>query len=322
MKKFIKKILASTLALASTLSFSVNAEPFSRLSYRVFSVAIVGNDIVNGRPTELEPEYNKHFIDGLGKAGVRLENFEGAEVIDENHVMAGNTKFDRTSIVLNKYSTYIVRFYDLTVCDNPKEVIKDCQYAFCPYKIDTNESYEDWTARSTRLRNFVKNENEMCDLHFVGIVDGERTEEINDYFHEVGIIARNKLDIYKWRQTVDSHGIYTSDFERRCIRFMNGMMSWGGTRRCEFEECMGKEVPGVNPLREIALREIEQRQRQEEQQRRNFQINQKVTSENSPSEVAKKNQEEMNYVIPLVASIAIISLAGYLALKHKTPKRQ
>ena len=245
-----------------------------------------------------------------------MENFDGAEVIDENHVMAGNTEFDRTSIVLNEYSTYIVRFYDLSTCDNPKEVIKDCQYAFCPYKLDINESYEDWEARSTRLRDYVKEQNEMCDLHFVGIIDGERTEEIDDYLCETGKIAVAELDIYKWYQTVDAHGIYTSDFERGCIENVMSKVWWVEPRISEFKKCMGKEVPTIN-----LLREIEQRQQQKEQQRRNLQVNQKVTSENSPS-VVEKNQEEMNYVILLVASIAIISLAGYLALKRKTPKRQ
>lgn len=241
--KIFSKLAAFVLAISSASNFSVSAckQPFPTGSFRVFNVAVIGSDIVDGRPTG---EENKRAIDYLCSVGARLENFIGVETFGTNTVTIGSKILPRTSVLVEQN---IFCFYDVVGPYSPgitsDVILQECPYAICPYRLDLAETPDKWQERMKRLRDFVKGKNEMCDLKFLGIIDGGRTEEISTYMGDVSPIAYRNLDIYKYQQTVNADYIFTGTFLEDCRRIVLLCTKWD--REEEFMCLMHKGFPEI-----------------------------------------------------------------------------
>ena len=248
-QKIFPRVTALMLAVVSTFGFFAKAvkPPLPRGDYRVFNVAIIGSDVVGDRAIEESPGFNKNIIENLCNVGTKLENFAEVGVLDENKISLAGRELPRSSMILPE-QRIIFCYYDVAnVYTNP-EVIRECPYALCPYTLNLSESYDAWTVRSTRLRDFVKTRNEMCDLRYSTVVEGEFTEEIGRYIDAVNEIAARSLDVYEYQQTVECRGavLHGSD-PARYARVINDTIYWD--REEEFKQCMGKSFPTITCYR-------------------------------------------------------------------------
>lgn len=201
---------------------------FPRGCYKIFNVAVVSDD------TSTE----KTVIDNMCHVGSKLENFSGVEVLSSNEIEISEKRLPRTSILMpDKHVAFC--FYDVTNTD----IIKECPYAICPYKVDITVSYDEWIKRMTEFRDLVKGKNKMCDLRFLGVVNGEYTEEVGDYVTKTQQFACRGLDIYNYQQTVNTDWIYTSKFKEDCQRILGTFIEWD--REMVFKQCMGKDFPKI-----------------------------------------------------------------------------
>lgn len=253
MKKIFSKIVASILTVTSISSPLVSAHKteMPKGTYRVFNIAVIGSDIVDGKPVEQRPGFNQYVMDSLCSVGTKFENFDGFEVINDNEISLGNKKLPRTSASIKNN---IFCFYDITKYS--PDLIRECSHAICPYKLDTAETLDNWKERMTRLRDFVKTRNEMCDLRFLGIVDGDYTDEtcpkeINDYILRAQRIACDGLDIYIYQQTVNTNWIFVSKIGE-IQHFVESIITWDRERL--FKEYTGKDFlrimknDGIKPV--------------------------------------------------------------------------
>ena len=212
MKKIFFKIVASILTVTSISSPLVRAHKteMPKGTYRVFTIAVIGSDIVDGKPIEQNPGFNQYVMDSLCSVCTKLENFNGFEVINDNEISLGDQRLPRASASIKNN---IFCFYDITKYG--PDLIRECSHAICPYKLDTAETLDNWKERMTRLRDFVKTRNEMCDLRFLGIIDGYTNktypEEISDYILHIHDLASHVLDIYKYQQTVNAEEIFSDE---------------------------------------------------------------------------------------------------------------
>lgn len=244
MKKIFSKIVASILTVTSISSSLVRAHKteMPKGTYRVFNIAVIGSDIVDGKPIEQNPGFNQYVMDSLCSVGTKLEKFNGFEVINDNEVSLGDQRLPRASASIKNN---IFCFYDITKYSS--DLIRECSHAICPYKLDTAETLDNWKERMTRLRDFVKTRNEMCDLRFLDIIDGDYTdetcpEEVGDYIIRAQRIACDELDIYRYQQTVNTEKIYSGETSMRkdCEFIIEAVfLSWDRERL--FKEYTGKD---------------------------------------------------------------------------------
>lgn len=220
--------------------------PLSKGQYRVFKIAVIGSDIVNGNP--IGQDFNKETMETLCRAGSRLENFDGIEIANDHEIAIGNQRLPRTSIL---YGRDVFSFYDVSGTYDP-EIIKDCAYAICPYRINTNEDINtDWTMRMTRLRDFIKSRNAMCDIRFLGVINGDKTEEISQYITRSQRVATQGLDNSPYQQTINTSWLIKSSLQESINFNFNLWLEWD--REGLFREVMHKSFPkvikndGMNP---------------------------------------------------------------------------
>lgn len=254
-KKIFLKSMASILVMISAFSFFANAckHPFPRGCFRVFNIAIIGSDLVNGKPKDQSIgngiSANKVAMDALCRVGTKLEEFDGAEVLNDNKISFAGRKLPRASTLIERN---IFCFYDIANVYNA-DILRECPYAICPYKVDTAEVYDTWTERMTRLRDFVKKEdNKWCDLRFLGMIEGDDNEEIGKYITTTQQLACGPLDIYEYQQTVNTAWMFNASMDESCAALISEIVTWD--REELFKQCAHKSFPkiisneGVRPL--------------------------------------------------------------------------
>ena len=247
MKKLFSRFTAFTMAIVSSFGLFAKAEkpPFPGGSYRIFNVAVVGSKIEGGKAKEEPPGFNKKVMEDLcSSIGTKLENFAESEILDDNKISLAEHEFPRTSMILPERNI-IFCFYDVANDVYDPQVIEDCPFALCPYTLNLEEPYEAWKDRMTKLRNFVKKKNAMCDLRFLGIVQGERNEAISTYINRTGYIAYNELDNCDYAQTINADWIFNTKFREDYESLINSRIQWGSTREREFKQCKSKDFPVI-----------------------------------------------------------------------------
>ena len=231
-KKIFSKSMASILimVMASTFSFFANAckQPFPKGVYRIFNVAVIGSNIgVDGKPQDQPMDSgtsaNKIVMDALCRVGTKLEKFDGAEVLNDDKISFAGREFPRASALIDRN---IFCFYDIANVYS-SDILRECPYAICPYRVDTAEVYDAWTERMTKLRNFVKRDDNMwCDLGFLGIIEGIHSEEVSKYITTTQRIASGPLDIYNYQQTVNTSWIFSTNMSEGCASLISEFVTW------------------------------------------------------------------------------------------------
>lgn len=238
MKKFFSKVIAFTLALINVCSFCATAGCLPKGSYRVFNVAVIGSDITGEKSVEQCDGFNEKVINSLCNIGTKLESFSDVEVLNDNIIISGHEVPRSSIILLDKHMVFC--FHDVSRCS--PEVIKECQYAICPYTVNLKEDYGTLKARMIRLRDFVKKQNYMCDLRFLGIVKKEDEEKeikmVGEYILKGQDIASHEIDNCKYQQTVNTSWI---DRNRDYSDLIKSLVKWD--REKEFKKYTGKSLP-------------------------------------------------------------------------------
>ena len=254
-KKILLKNMASILVMINAFSFFANAckRSFPRGCFRVFNIAVIGSDFADGKPQD-QPmgegiSANKIAVDALCRVGTKLEEFDGAEVLNDDKISFAGRELPRASTLIERN---IFCFYDIANVYNA-DILRECPYAICPYRVDTAEIYDAWTERMTRLRDFVKKEdNKWCDLRFLGIIEGDDNEEVGKYITTTQQLACGLLDIYEYQQTVNTAWIFSTSIDESCAAFISEIVTWD--REELFKKCAHKNFPkiisneGMKPL--------------------------------------------------------------------------
>lgn len=246
-QKLFSKLIAFVLVMIGgfCVLLSAGSNPFPKGSFRVFNIAVIGNDVIDGKPIGKD---NKSVLDNLCGIGIKLEEFRGFEVLSDSEIILDNQKIPRASVLVGRN---IFCFYDMANIYS-FDKIWECPYAICPYVLNTKQSHDDWTNRMIRLRDFVKTKNEMCDLRFLGIIDEECSEEVDTYTTVAQQIACSKLDNCKYQQTINTNWILISNMKADIENLISSFVDWD--RETEFKQCMHKSFPqiisneGMNPV--------------------------------------------------------------------------
>ena len=254
-KKILLKNMVSILVMINAFSFFVNAckQTFPRGCFRVFNIAVIGSDLVDGKPQDQPMDdgisANKAAVDALCRVGTKLEEFDGAEVLNDDKILFAGRELPRASTLIERN---IFCFYDIANVYNA-DILRECPYAICPYRVDTAEVYDVWTERMTRLRDFVKKEdNKWCDLRFLGIIEGDDNEEVGKYITTSQQLACGLLDIYEYQQTVNTAWIFSTSIDESCAAFISEIVTWD--REELFKKCVHEDFPkiisneGMRPL--------------------------------------------------------------------------
>lgn len=241
--------------MINAFSFFVNAckQTFPRGCFRVFNIAVIGSDLVDGKPQDQPMDdgisANKAAVDALCRVGTKLEEFDGAEVLNDDKILFAGRELPRASTLIERN---IFCFYDIANVYNA-DILRECPYAICPYRVDTAEVYDVWTERMTRLRDFVKKEdNKWCDLRFLGIIEGDDNEEVGKYITTSQQLACGLLDIYEYQQTVNTAWIFSTSIDESCAAFISEIVTWD--REELFKKCVHEDFPkiisneGMRPL--------------------------------------------------------------------------
>lgn len=245
-QKIFLKVTAFVLAIViSNFGFFAKAcgVPFPKGIYRIYNVAIIGSDVDSGRVIEESPGFNRNVIDGLCKVGAKLENFSEVDILGSDKISFAGRELPRASIVFPEQNA-VFCFYDVANLYGP-EVIRECPFALCPYTLNPSENYEAWATHMTRLRDFVKAGNELCDLRFLSIINGDYTEEIAKYSERIQQIVCKDLDIYPFQQTLNTFWISTVDPPKNCRSLLNLFVTWGGSRESLLKQHIGKSFPTI-----------------------------------------------------------------------------
>lgn len=245
-QKIFLKVTAFILAIViSNFGFFAKAcgVPFPEGIYRIYNVAIIGSDVDSGRVIEESPGFNRNVIDDLCKVGTKLENYSEVGILDGDKISFVGRELPRTSIVFPERNV-IFCFYDVANLYGP-EVIRECPFALCPYTLNPSENYEAWATHMTRLRDFVKAGNELCDLRFLSIINGDYTEEIAKYSERIQQIACKDLDIYPFQQTLNTFWMSTVDPLKNCRSLLKLLVTWGGNRENLLKQHTGKNFPTI-----------------------------------------------------------------------------
>ncbi len=254
-KKIFLKNMVSTLVMINVFSFFVNAckQTFPRGCFRVFNIAVIGSDLVDGKPQDQPMDdgisANKIAVDALCRVGTKLEDFDGAEVLNDDKILFAGRELPRASTLIERN---IFCFYDIANVYNA-DILRECPYAICPYRVDTAEIYDAWTERMTRLRDFVKKEdNKWCDLRFLGMIEGDDNEEVGKYITTTQQLACGLLDIYEYQQTVNTAWMFSTSIGESCAALISEIVTWD--REELFKKCVHKDFPkiisneGMKPL--------------------------------------------------------------------------
>lgn len=245
-QKIFLKVTAFILAIViSNFGFFAKAYgvPFPKGIYRIYNVVIIGSDVDSGRVIEESPGFNRNVIDGLCKVGTKLENFSEVGILGSDKISFAGRELPRASIVFLEQNA-IFCFYDVANLYD-SEVIRECPFALCPYTLNPSENYEAWATHMTRLRDFVKAGNELCDLRFLSIINGDYTEEIAKYSEHIEQIACKDLDIYPFQQTLNTFWISTVDPLKNCRSLLKLLVTWGGNRENLLKQHTGKNFPTI-----------------------------------------------------------------------------
>lgn len=254
-KKILLKNMVSILVMINAFSFFANAckQPFPRGCFRVFNIAVIGSDFADGKPQD-QPmgegiSANKIAVDALCRVGTKLEKFDGAEVLNDDKILFAGRELPRASTLIERN---IFCFYDIANVYNA-DILQECPYAICPYRVDTAEVYDAWTERMTRLRDFVKKEdNKWCDLRFLGMIEGDDNEEVGKYITTTQQLACGLLDIYEYQQTVNTAWMFSTSIGESCAALISEIVTWD--REELFKRCAHKNFPkiisneGMRPL--------------------------------------------------------------------------
>ena len=245
-QKIFLKVTAFILAIViSNFGFFAKAYgvPFPKGIYRIYNVVIIGSDVDSGRVIEESPGFNRNVIDDLCKVGTKLENYSEVGILDGDKISFAGRELPRASIVFPEQNA-IFCFYDVANLYD-SEVIRECPFALCPYTLNPSENYEAWATHMTRLRDFVKAGNELCDLRFLSIINGDYTEEIAKYSERIQQIACKDLDIYPFQQTLNTFWISTVDPLKNCRSLLKLLVTWGGNRENLLKQHTGKNFPTI-----------------------------------------------------------------------------
>ena len=245
-QKIFLKVTAFILAIViSNFGFFAKAcgVPFPKGIYRIYNVAIIGSDVDSGRVIEESPGFNRNVIDDLCRVGIKLENFSEVGILDGGKISFAGRELPRASIVFPERNA-IFCFYDVANLYGP-EVIRECPFALCPYTLNPSENYEAWATHMTRLRDFVKAGNELCDLRFLSVINGDYTEEIAKYSERIQQIACKDLDICPFQQTLNTFWISTVDLLKNCRSLLKLLVTWGGNRENLLKQHTGKNFPTI-----------------------------------------------------------------------------
>ena len=245
-QKIFLKVTAFILAIViSNFGFFAKAcgVPFPKGIYRIYNVAIIGSDVDSGRVIEESPGFNRNVIDDLCRVGIKLENFSEVGILDGGKISFAGRELPRASIVFPERNA-IFCFYDVANLYGP-EVIRECPFALCPYTLNPSENYEAWATHMTRLRDFVKAGNELCDLRFLSVINGDYTEEIAKYSERIQQIACKDLDICPFQQTLNTFWISTVDPLKNCRSLLKLLVTWGGNRENLLKQHTGKNFPTI-----------------------------------------------------------------------------
>lgn len=245
-QKIFLKVTAFILAIViSNFGFFAKAcgVPFPKGIYRIYNVAIIGSDVDSGRVIEESPGFNRNVIDDLCRVGIKLENFSEVGILDGGKISFAGRELPRASIVFPERNA-IFCFYDVANLYGP-EVIRECPFALCPYTLNPSENYEAWATHMTRLRDFVKAGNELCDIRFLSIINGDYTEEIARYSERIQQIACKDLDICPFQQTLNTFWISTVDPLKNCRSLLKLLVTWGGNRENLLKQHTGKNFPTI-----------------------------------------------------------------------------
>ena len=245
-QKIFLKVTAFVLAIViSNFGFFAKAcgVPFPKGIYRIYNVAIIGSDVDSGRVIEESPGFNRNVIDDLCKVGTKLENYSEVGILDGDKISFAGRELPRASIVFPEQNA-VFCFYDVANLYGP-EVIRKCPFALCPYTLNPSENYEAWATHMTRLRDFVKAGNELCDLRFLSIINGDYTEEIARYSEHIEQIACKDLDICPFQQTLNTFWISTVDPLKNCRSLLKLLVTWGGNRENLLKQHTGKNFPTI-----------------------------------------------------------------------------
>lgn len=251
-QKIFLKVTAFILAIViSNFGFFAKAcgVPFPKGIYRIYNVAIIGSDVDSGIVIEESPGFNRNVIDDLCKVGTKLENFSEVGILDGDKISFAGRELPRASIVFPERNA-IFCFYDVANLYG-HEVIRECPFALCPYTLNPSENYEAWATHMTRLRDFVKAGNELCDLRFLSIINGDYTEEIARYSEHIEQIACKDLDIYPFQQTLNTFWISTVDPLKNCRSLLKLLVTWGGNRENLLKQYTGKNFPVITHYPEM-----------------------------------------------------------------------
>ena len=226
--------------------------------FKVFKIAVIGSDIRNGNEI-VDEDYgeehslNKFTVDKLCSSGVGelLSNYAVAGVANENDVAQNKElkneeielyknypeRLPINSILINrKYESVVLSFYYIDNCDEAERIIPECQYAICPFFANMSEQEDELKNRLTRLRDFVKHYNKMCDVRFLYYIDRiENTNNIGEYSTSIGRICRSLYTLEAvLQQDIQSHrfSINLGNHYNECI---DRILNWREQRAKEFK---------------------------------------------------------------------------------------
>ena len=182
--------------------------------------------------------------------GKKLSEYEGVTVKDGEIELYKNypVKVSKNSIFVDidgGRESVVLSFYNVKSCDEAKNVIPECQFAICPFFANLNEIGNGLEEHLTRLRDFVKKYNEMCDVRFLYYTNNiESSDGIATYCQNIGrLCKRLYTNQAKLQQDIQSHQLSLESGYEECV---SSILYWRKQRAIEFERCIKKEVISVD----------------------------------------------------------------------------
>ncbi len=217
-------------------------------------IAQVNKDTVNIEDIDygVEHSLNKFTVNKLCscESGKKLSEYEGVTVNNGEIELYKNypVKVSEDSIFVDidgGSESVVLSFYSVKTCDEAKKIIPECQFAICPFFANLNEMGNGLEEHLTRLRDFVKKYNEMCDVRFLYYTNNiEGSDNIATYRQIIGRLCKKLYtNQTKLQQDIQSHQLSTESGYEKCI---GNILYWRRQRAIEFERCMRKEVVSID----------------------------------------------------------------------------
>ncbi len=243
-----------TIGVKGVKNTKVTKETKSAKGAKDIRVAKVNKDTVNIEDIDygVERSLNKFTVNKLCScgSGKKLSGYEGVTVNNGEIELYKNypVKVSEDSIFVDidgGRESVVLSFYNVKNCDEARKVIPECQFAICPFFANLNEMGNGLEEHLTRLRDFVKKYNEMCDVRFLYYTNNiEGSDNIATYRQTIGRLCKKLYtNQTKLQQDIQSHQLSAESGYEKCI---GNILYWRRQRAIEFERCMKKEVVSID----------------------------------------------------------------------------